>query len=140
MQILFLGRANGARSQMAEALARHMFSEDVGVASAGLEPGGVHPLAVEALKELNIDLGPQKSKAITELDLASFDLVVVVCEQDVSKTLALPSKARRIHWPLPDPRVPPANDGELRKRFRDLRLALEKHLKQIGKLKPAPRH
>src|SRR3954470_20999919 len=59
--MLFLGKRNAARSQIAEGWARHLFPAGVSVCSAGAEPGGgVDPHAVRVMQEVGIDIGSQK--------------------------------------------------------------------------------
>ena len=60
--VLFLCVANSARSQMAEGLARATAPAGYRFLSAGSEPGTLHPLAVEALAELGIDISHQRAK------------------------------------------------------------------------------
>jgi len=65
-KVLFLCTGNSARSQMAEGLLRS-FCDQFHPLSAGLEPKGLNPLAVEAMKEIGIDLSQQKSKDVVTL-------------------------------------------------------------------------
>ncbi len=100
-KILFLCVANAARSQMAEGLARHLFGEEAEVLSAGSMPSKLNPLAVTAMAELGIDISSHYSKAVSELDAASFDLVITLCADEVCPVL--PGKVQRLHWPIGDP-------------------------------------
>ena len=63
MRILFLCVANSARSQMAEGLARALLGQEVEVLSAGSAPSRLNPQAVNALKEIGIDISHQRSKS-----------------------------------------------------------------------------
>lgn len=99
--VLFLCVANSARSQMAEGLARHLFGDAVGVRSAGSAPSRVNPYAIRAMRELGIDITGQRSKSVDEIDPESVDLVVTLCAEEVCP--AFLGRARRLHWPLPDP-------------------------------------
>jgi arsenate reductase (thioredoxin) len=99
--ILFMCVANSARSQMAEGLARHLFASTIAVQSAGSEPSGVNPYAVETMAELGIDISRQRSKSVDEIDLAAVDLVITLCAEEVCPVL--PGRVRRLHWPIPDP-------------------------------------
>ena len=74
-RILFLCTGNSARSQMAEGLARALGGERVQVWSAGIEPKGVHPLAVRAMAERGIDISPQQSKDLSAVP-ADPDVVI----------------------------------------------------------------
>lgn len=100
-KILFLCVANSARSQMAEGLARHLFGLEAEVVSAGSMPSKLNPLAVTAMAELGIDISAHHSKAVSDLDAASFDLVITLCADEVCPVL--PGKVQRLHWPISDP-------------------------------------
>ncbi len=62
--ILFLCTGNSCRSQMAEGFAKKMLSKNMEIFSAGLEPKGVHPMAVKIMQEIGVDISHQKSKNI----------------------------------------------------------------------------
>ncbi len=57
-KVLFLCTENSARSQMAEGYLRHVAGSRFEAMSAGIEPAGVNPLAVEAMAETGIDISP----------------------------------------------------------------------------------
>ncbi len=117
--VLFLCVANSARSQMAEGLARHRFGEGVKVQSAGSLPSRVNPLAIRALAEIGIDISHQQSKSVTEIDPATVDVVVTLCAEEVCPVFL--GKAKRLHWPLPDPAAAEGTGEERLARFRDVR-------------------
>jgi arsenate reductase len=104
-RILFLCVANSARSQMAEGLARRALGPDVVIQSAGSSPGRVHPLAIEAMDEIGIDIRGQHSKSVDTIDPASVDLVITLCAEEVCPVFL--GTAERQHWPLPDPAALP---------------------------------
>lgn len=104
MKILFMCVANSARSQMAEGLANEIFGGKAEIQSAGSQPTKVNPLAIEALKDVGIDISQNFSKLADQLPLkfiASMDYVITLCAEEVCPVLA--SKAKKLHWPLPDP-------------------------------------
>src|SRR5579884_417841 len=69
VRILFLCTGNSARSQMAEALTRHLSQEQVQAFSAGSHPAGqVHPLALKALARLDVDLSQSVPKHLSLFD------------------------------------------------------------------------
>ena len=131
--ILFLCVANSARSQLAEGLARHLFGSRAEVRSAGSEPSGkVQPWALSALKEAGIDHLAATSKstdALTPEFLASLDFVITLCAEEVCPTL--PSRAKRLHWPIPDP----AGVAEVEKpaAFRAARDEIRRRLEAFGR-------
>ena len=101
MNILFLCVANSARSQMAEGLARKVFGTKARIQSAGSTSSRVHPVAVEVMKEIGIDISGQRSKSVHEIDCSDLDLVITLCAEEVCP--ALPGKTKKLHWPMPDP-------------------------------------
>ena len=101
MQILFLCVANSARSQMAEGLARHLLGQETSIQSAGSSPSRVHPLAIQAMDEIGIDIRSQYSKSVDTIEPATVDLVITLCAEEVCPVFL--GKAERRHWPLPDP-------------------------------------
>lgn len=109
-RILFLCVHNSARSQIAEGLARARAPEGVQVWSAGTEPGGLNPLAVEVMDEVGIDIRSQSSKRVDQVPWREADTVVTLCgdADDVCPTVA--TDVRRVHWPLPDPAAAPSGE------------------------------
>ena len=108
-RVLFLCTHNSARSQMAEALARANAPEGAEVWSAGTEPGTVHPLAIEVMAEVGIDIRGQRSRGLDEVPWREADTVVTLCGDADEACPAIGPTVRRVHWPLPDPaRAPEA--------------------------------
>jgi arsenate reductase len=82
-KVLFVCVGNSCRSQMAEGFANALGKGKVVAFSAGTMPAArVHPLAIEAMREVGIDISRQYPKSITEFDLSEFDAVVSLCEAD----------------------------------------------------------
>jgi thioredoxin type arsenate reductase len=99
--ILFLCVGNSARSQMAEGIARRLAPRGVRIYSAGSRPGGLNPLAVEAMEEIDIDISGHASKEIATIPGDEIDTVVFLCAEEVCPVF--PARVQRIHWPLADP-------------------------------------
>lgn len=66
---------------MAEGLLRTSYGQRYNVQSAGIHPTQVHPLAIQVMKEIGIDISNHRSKSIDEFKGISFDVVVTVCDQ-----------------------------------------------------------
>jgi arsenate reductase len=115
---------------MAEGLARQMFGGAAGVQSAGSAPSRVHPLAIEALRELRIDISGQRSKGLEEIDLDHVDLVITLCADEVCPTLS--ARVERLHWPLPDPAAETGDDKVRLGRFREVRDDIRARLQRLG--------
>ncbi len=101
MNILFLCVANSARSQMAEGLARSMFDSSFTIQSAGSQPSQVNPMAIRVMKEIGIDISHHSSKSVQDIAPNSVDLIITLCAEEVCPVFL--SKAKRLHWPIPDP-------------------------------------
>jgi arsenate reductase (thioredoxin) len=131
--ILFLCVANSARSQMAEGLARARFGDAVRVQSAGSDAAGVNPIAVKVLAELGIDISAQTSKTVDKIDPTTVDTVVTLCAEEVCPVYL--AKARRVHWPLPDPTAGGGSEEEQVERFRKTRDELKRRIETLGPMK-----
>lgn len=132
MKILFLCVANSARSQLAEGLAKHLFPQ-AEIQSAGSQPGKLNPYAVAVMKEIGIDISKHYSKSTDDLSpafLANLDYVITLCAEEVCPVLI--SKAKKLHWPFPDPASKtPLPEEESLRRFRAARDAISAKLKEF---------
>ena len=126
--VLFLCVANSARSQMAEGLARQKFGAELNVQSAGSAPSRLSPYAVEVMAEIGIDISGQHAKSVDDVDLATVDLVVTLCAEEVCPVL--PGPVRRLHWPIADPALddPSLSAEAIRQHFRAARDAIRVRL------------
>src|SRR6266576_614794 len=79
-KVLFLCTGNSARSQMAEGYLRHVAGDEFEPLSAGVEPKELNPLAVEAMREIGIDISQQKSKDVIGFLGQYIPYVVTVCD------------------------------------------------------------
>jgi arsenate reductase (thioredoxin) len=131
-KVLILCTGNSARSQMAEGLLRHDAGEKFEVQSAGVNPSTVRPEAIEAMKELGIDISGHRSKSVDEFIGKNFDYLITVCDNAKETCPVFPGKARRIHQNFEDP--PPANVGDYNSRmevFRRVRNEIRDWLKNF---------
>lgn len=103
MRILFLCTHNSARSQMAEALLRHLSNGRVEAFSAGTEVHKVHPLAVAAMADLGLDIGAQHSKHLDTFEQYAFTHIITVCDRVREQCPVFPGDPEHIHWSLADP-------------------------------------
>ncbi len=102
-RVLILCTGNSARSQMAEGLLRHDGGPAFEVSSAGTKPSQVRPEAIEAMKEVGIDISGHRSKSVDEFADQEFDYVVTVCDNAKESCPVFPGKTERIHWSFEDP-------------------------------------
>jgi arsenate reductase len=128
-QVLFLCTGNSARSQMAEGLVNHYLGDEWQAVSAGIEPAGyVHPLAVQAMAELGIDISRQRSKPVDEFQGTEFDLVVTVCDDAAENCPLWLGRGRKVHRSFEDPARATGSDEERLAVFRRVRDGLRRAL------------
>jgi len=105
-RVLFVCVHNGGRSQMCEALLEQYAGDRLHAQSAGLEPGELNPLAVEAMAEIGIDISQNKTKSVFDVWKSgeAFQYVIAVCDaESAEKCPIFPGVTRRLHWPFHDP-------------------------------------
>jgi arsenate reductase len=121
-RVLILCTGNSCRSQIAEGLWRALAGDRWEVASAGARPAGtVHPLAVEAMQEIGIDISSHRSKHVDEFAGQNFDLLVTVCDSARESCPTLPRVKRAVHWSFHDPAAVEGSEQQKRAAFREVR-------------------
>ncbi len=123
-QVLFLCTHNSARSQMAEGLLRSRGGERIEVFSAGTEPSAVHPLAIRALQEQDIDISQHRSKSLQEFPEQDFDYIITVCDRAREACPVFPGDPKQIHWSFPDPVEVEGSEMERLAAFREIAVQL----------------
>jgi arsenate reductase len=104
--VLFICVHNSARSQMAEAWLNQICGDFFAAESAGLEPGTLNPLVVEAMEEVGIDISKKETRAVFDVFKAGklFSYVITVCDEtSAEKCPIFPGIAKGLHWSFSDP-------------------------------------
>jgi protein-tyrosine-phosphatase len=119
VRVLFLCTGNSARSQMAEAILRHLAGGTVEVRSAGSHPRSeIHPLAREAVKKLfGLEMAGQHPKSMNDFVSQKFDQVITVCDRAAAECPNFPGAPEVIRWSLPDPAEAAGSEEEKRRAF-----------------------
>lgn len=92
------------------------------VESAGSRPSGyVHPLAIQAMRELELDISANTSKSLDRFQHEAFDLVVTVCDNAREACPVFPGAQAQVHWPFDDPAVATGTEEERLVAFRRVR-------------------
>ena len=105
-KVLFICVHNSARSQIAEAFLNDICGGHFEAHSAGLEPGRLNPLAVEAMREIGIDISQKKTQSVFGVFKSGelFAYVITVCDEtSADRCPIFPGVTRRLHWSFPDP-------------------------------------
>ena len=120
--ILILCTGNSCRSHLAEGILRAAVGESAEVASAGSDPAGyVHPMAVEVMKEIEIDISAHTSKHLDEFLQREVHTVITVCGNADQACPIFPGQAEKHHWPFDDPAKATGIEEEIRAVFRRVR-------------------
>jgi arsenate reductase len=105
-KVLFICVHNSARSQMAEAFLNEICGVQFEAHSAGLEPGALNPLVVEAMREIGIDISQKQTQSVFDVFKSGelFAYVITVCDETSAERCPIfPGVARQLHWSFPDP-------------------------------------
>jgi protein-tyrosine-phosphatase len=120
--VLFVCTQNAGRSQMAQAFFERHGHGDVRAESAGAEPAeAVHPVVVDAMREVGIDLGSRRPKKLTlEMQLHADWAITLACG---AKCPYVPSVVE--DWDVADPAGQPLEQvrrirDDIEERVRDL--------------------
>jgi arsenate reductase len=123
-KVLFICVHNSARSQMAEAFLKQYGSEWFEVESAGLEPGTLNPLVVEAMQEVGIDISKNETKCVFDfLEQGKwFNYVITVCDESSAERCPIfPGAVQRLHWGFEDPSALQGTKEKKLARIREIR-------------------
>ncbi len=126
-RVLFLCTHNSSRSQMAEGLLNARAGGRYVAYSAGTHPRVIHPLAIQAMAELGIDISEaagHRAKSLTEFYGQPIDLVVTVCDEAAEECPFFPGARRQVHWGYPDPSAATGSEEERLPVFRQVRDAI----------------
>lgn len=134
--VLFLCTGNSARSILGEALTNKLGRERFYAYSAGSHPKGeVHPLALEALRALNIPTQRLRSKGWEEFvqpDAPRMDFVFTVCDRAAAEPCPIwPGQPATAHWGIPDPAAVTGSIEQQRRAFLDTLHILDNRIRLL---------
>lgn len=121
-KILILCTGNSCRSQMAEGFLKS-FDGDLEVYSAGTQPSTqVHPKAVQAMREIGIDISKNYPKNVEQFIHTPFDYVITVCDHAKETCPVFMGKVNhRLHIGFDDPAMATGSEEEIMAVFRRVR-------------------
>ena len=102
-KILFVCTGNSCRSQIAHGLLNNIAGGKYDVFSAGLSPNKVHPMAIEVMKEINIDISHHTSDHLDDYLDKDVDVVITTCDDANESCPFFPGNVVRLHWSIDDP-------------------------------------
>jgi len=132
-KVLFVCTGNSIRSQMAEGLLTALGSGQWKVQSAGVFSSYVHPLAIEVMKEIGINISQQTSKAMDQFANEKFDYVITLCDHAAQFCPSSGGRGKRLHWPFEDPAAAAGTPAERLAVFRRIRDGIKKKIEEFLK-------
>lgn len=120
--VLILCTGNSCRSHLAEGILRAAAGDSLNVQSAGSKPAGfVHPLAIQVMKEIGVDISAHRSKHMNDYLQQPVETVITVCGNADQACPMFPGQLNRHHWGFDDPAHAPGTDEEKLTVFRRVR-------------------
>ena len=139
-RVLFVCVHNAARSQMAEAWLHRLAGDRCAAESAGLEPGTLNPIVVEAMREVGMDISRNRTKDIFAFIRQGrrYDYVITVCDAAAAERCPVfPGATTRLHWSFPDPARFTGTPAEVLAQTRRVRDAIHARIETwIASLEP----
>jgi arsenate reductase len=120
--VLFLSTGNATRSLIAEGFLRTLTGDRFDVASAGVEPSALNPMASEVTKEAGIDISGLKPESVAQSVKERFGYVIAICDTAKERSPIFPFTLHLQHWSIVDPNTAdglPEQRTEMFRRVRD---------------------
>jgi arsenate reductase (thioredoxin) len=116
--VLILCTGNSCRSHMAEGILRAAVGDILNVQSAGSNPSGyVHPLAIQVMAEIGMDISQHRSKHLKEFLSQDVETVITVCGNADQACPSFPGQVNRHHWGFDDPAKAQGTEEEIVREF-----------------------
>jgi arsenate reductase len=120
--ILILCTGNSCRSHIGEGFLRAALGDFANIQSAGSKPAGfVHPLAIQVIAEVGIDISAHRSKHLQEFLQQPVTTVITVCGNADQACPIFPGQLNRHRWPFFDPAKASGSEEKILQCFRAIR-------------------
>jgi arsenate reductase len=122
INVLILCTGNSCRSQMAQAILQSL-NQNIDVFSAGTVPADhVHPVAIQVMQELGVDIKEFYPKSVDNYLNTSFDYVITVCQEaNESCPIFTGNVVNRQHIGFEDPAKAIGDEEQIINKFRKIR-------------------
>ncbi len=131
-RILIVCTDNAATSQMAESFLRRITFNRVEVFSAGIKPKPVHPMTLQVMRELGIDLSAHRSKSVNEFYHDQFDYVITLHDDAREKCPSFQGSHTKIHKSVEDPTKVRGSENDKLESFRRVRDQIKEWLTEFA--------
>ncbi len=133
-RVLFLCTGNSCRSQMADGIINHDFADRIEAFSAGTEPHGLNPKAVQVMAEIGIDISKNSSDHLSKFDGQQFDFAITLCGDADEKCPLVVGGAKRAHIGFDDPPKATGSEAEILDLYRRVRDEIRQQLGEYFRL------
>ncbi|RQD69896.1 MAG: arsenate reductase ArsC [Tindallia sp. MSAO_Bac2] len=133
-KVLFVCVHNSARSQMAEAFLTELGGDHYIAESAGLTPGKLNPLVVEAMQEIGIDISQNDTNSVFDFykEGRLYTHVITVCDVASSEKCPIfPGKVERLNWSFQDPSSAEGSHAEKMDQVRSIRDQIKRRVQEF---------
>jgi arsenate reductase (thioredoxin) len=130
-RVLFLSTGNATRSLIAEGFLRTLTGDRFDVASAGIEPSALSPLATEVMKESGVDISGQEPQSVAQSVKEHFGYVIAICDTAKERSPIFPFTLHLRHWSIVDPNTAGALPEQKTELFRCVRDEIKEKVKQF---------
>lgn len=120
-RILFLSTGNCTRGAMAEGFLKTLAGEYFQGVSAGIRASEVHPLAIDVMDEVGIDITDQRPKTVTESLRDHFGHVMIFYDPTKERSPIFPFTPHLLRCGIPDPAAAEGSAAEKAEAFRYVR-------------------
>ncbi len=129
--VLIICTGNSARSQIAAGYMKQYLADEFTITSAGLDPkAAIHPLAVQVMQEIGIDISQQYPKDIKQFLGQYFTFLITVCSSAEARCPIFPGVSYRLFWPFDDPAAFEGTKAEKLAKFRDIRMQIDRKIRE----------
>lgn len=132
-RILFVDQDNGARSQIAEAIAGSLTPSNLVFGSAGVEARPLDQQTLTFLKEKGMDVKRPSSKSIQQVPNLEHYQVIVALDPEVKKSIpATPNKIITLEWSIKDPSKTQGSPAEVRAAYEETFRYIHEHVEDLA--------
>lgn len=130
-RVLFLCTGNSCRSQMADGIVNHDFAGRIEAFSAGTEPHGLNPKAVQVMAEIGIDISGNSSDHLSKYEGGRFDFVITLCGDANERCPLFFGGVKRLHMGFEDPPKATGTEEEIMNVYRRVRDEIRQQMRKF---------
>ena len=131
VRVFFLCTGNSCRSQMAEGLINHDFAGQIDAFSAGTEPHGLNPKAIQVMDEIGVDISQNSPDHVSKYDAQNFDYVITLCGDAEEKCPMVLGGGKRVHIGFDDPPKATGTEEDVMSVYRRVRDEIRQQLNEF---------